>query len=1164
MNKWHKTLASLGLSVTMIGSSFAPVFAESDNYSVKKSSIPVSELFKPGNRVKENPYNLAKKQDQLSKTTLLVKYNKTLTTGEHKKAGATLQRRMTSLKYDVVKINSGKKLEDVMKNYSKLGKVDIVSPSANLVKLGTTDPKVSESYHLSLLNVDKAQTIAGKNKVRVAVIDTGIDSKHPELKNKLLPSYNAVNPMNQGVPDFHGTHVAGIIASEKGNGVGGYGVNPNVEILPIDVFDRGWGASDYVIADAIMYAVEKNAKVINMSLGSIFPSPLIQDAVAKAIAADVTIVAAAGNEGMNLNSYPAAFEGVISVGSTNKDNLLSSYSTYGPSVDVVAPGEDVYAPLYDYEKKSTFYKLSGTSMSSPVVAGVASLLLSKNPNLKPKQIEYILEHSTKDLGPAGYDTKYANGLVDPVKALSFDVSKIPSSVYVPKSKASLLKAAEKVDLSKKLVKEGTIKKAYEEQFIQFPVKKGEYIQTVLGGSADYDYKFTYYLAGKGIKPLQKDVNKTLEGKSEGHLYEVPEDGSLVIGVSDVNGNYNADGKSAYKLSVEKFDRLLEDTNTRENPVAVEAFPFVSEGEGDWTFTGHDGDSDFYSFKTEEPQIVKVELGGVAGIDSTISLKMIEPWPEDMPEDIPAEEMPPMEHEMDIVNQKPTGEGEVLTFEAMPGMEYVVEVDNHTPGFFFPMSLLEDGSAQREYPYSHVPYSLSIDAKSVSEDEDGFPMGEHLEEEYMEGDMDVEEYVAKRNDYKKNHHDSMYGEDDWMEEEKAMLERIREAALEYDPEAGAEGYFQYSGDEDFYKLNVEESAILEFDLSASEAVPAMEIMKIMEFEGGYTTLVPVATNITWGFFDIETKDKFVAGLQSGEEYFIRVMHPNYQPSFDKYSFTSKVLVENPEDKHEPNNDIENTPVKDMPAETVRGNYAMNADYDAYYVKAKTNGLYGVHYKPIAPSKQMQEKYSKDLLKPIDGLVAVLEDTNGNRILDPEEYGSARVYDKGWDNEPEQGSFQAKAGKGYFVIADQWIWDFPSPNLNEYELTVKPVNTKDEDAGSVVKNNVPSKPIALKRNSTKEWESKGYLNAGVANGDTDWYTFSFDKSHTGQITFSNEMIDGVISLYDSKGKLVATSDTYALGDAEVLNYNIKGGKYYIKVTDGFGRATLTPYSLKMKID
>jgi hypothetical protein len=438
----------------------------------------------------------------------------------------------------------------------------------------------------------------------------------------------------------------------------------------------------------------------------------------------------------------------------------------------------------------------------------------------------------------------------------------------------------------------------------------------------------------------------------------------------------------------------------------------------------------------------------------------------------------------------------------------------------------------------------------------------VEEEYMEGDMDVEEYIAKRNDYKKKHHDSMGGEDEWMEEEKAMLERIREAALEYDPEAGAEGYFQYSGDEDFYKFEVEESAIFEFDLSSSEAVPAMEIMKIMEFEDGYTTLVTVATNITWGFFDIETKDKFSAGLQSGEEYFIRVMHPNYQPSFDKYSFTSKVVVENPEDKYEPNNDIENTPVEDMPAETVRGNYAMNGDYDAYYVKAKTNGLYGVHYKTVAPSKEMQQKYP-DLLKPIDGVIAILEDKNGNRILDPEEYSSARMYDKSWDSGPEQGSFQAKAGRGYFVIADQWLWDFPSPNLNEYELTVKPVNTKDEDAGSAVKNNVPSKPIAMKWASKTTWENQGYLNAGVTGGDADWYSFSFSAAHTGQITFAGEQVDGVISLYDSKGKLVATSDTYALGDAEVLNFNVKAGKYFVKVTDVFGNASLTPYALKMKI-
>ena len=130
-------------------------------------------------------------------------------------------------------------------------------------------------------------------------------------------------------------------------------------------------------------------------------SPIIEEAVNQALEKNIVIVAAAGNTGDATPSYPAAYEGVISVGSTNEQKKLSNFSSFGPSIDVVAPGEGIYSTMYDYEKKSTFMSLDGTSMASPVVAGIASLILSKYPQLTPTQVEYILEHSAQDLGAAG-------------------------------------------------------------------------------------------------------------------------------------------------------------------------------------------------------------------------------------------------------------------------------------------------------------------------------------------------------------------------------------------------------------------------------------------------------------------------------------------------------------------------------------------------------------------------------------------------------------------------------------------------------------------------------------------------------------------------------------------------------------------------------------------
>ena len=128
-------------------------------------------------------------------------------------------------------------------------------------------------YHLNLLQMDKALELAGNHDVTVAVIDSGVDFKHPDLKSQVLPPYNAAAPANTTYSGDHGTHVAGIIAAAKDNGVGGHGINPNAKLLPIDVFNGNEGANDFIIAQGILYAIEQGVDVINMSLGGYGESP---------------------------------------------------------------------------------------------------------------------------------------------------------------------------------------------------------------------------------------------------------------------------------------------------------------------------------------------------------------------------------------------------------------------------------------------------------------------------------------------------------------------------------------------------------------------------------------------------------------------------------------------------------------------------------------------------------------------------------------------------------------------------------------------------------------------------------------------------------------------------------------------------------------------------
>ncbi|MDX1807399.1 MAG: S8 family serine peptidase, partial [Paenisporosarcina sp.] len=557
-----KRIASVGLGISLVASPLQPawnVLAKSpQNSMVQYNSSQLDES----------------KTLPLSEDSLVIKYEKPLSALDHQRAGTFVIEKVDKLKYVVVRVKNKKDLQKAINSYQKNMKVLSVNQSVTYkANSADADPKTKDQYHLSLLKIDEAQKMSGKNKVTVAIIDTGIDQKHPELKGLFLPSYNVINPMNQTAPDVHGTHVTGILAGKKGNGIGGYGINPNVRILPIDVFDRDFVTNDYTIAQAILYAAEHGAKVINMSLGSSFPSAVVEEAVEIAIDKGVTIVAAQGNGGDDVPNYPASYEGVIGVGSINKDKKLSSFSTYGASTDIVAPGEDIYAPIFDYEKKSSFSTLSGTSMATPVVAGVASLLLSKYPNLKPAQVEYILEHTATDLGEKGHDLKFGNGLVNPIAVLKFDIKKLPAFVKDKWAKKEILMKAEKIAFHDLIEKQEAVTTPFEQHWVQFPVKKGESVQTLLKGMPSYDNKLMIHFYSSDKEQIE-EVNDVGAGKIEGKLIQAPFDGTMAIGVKDVNGSYDDSGKkvSNYRLSIKRQAQLPEDDSTLDMPISATSLP----------------------------------------------------------------------------------------------------------------------------------------------------------------------------------------------------------------------------------------------------------------------------------------------------------------------------------------------------------------------------------------------------------------------------------------------------------------------------------------------------------------------------------------------------------------------------------------------------------------
>lgn len=256
---------------------------------------------------------------------------------------------------------------------------------------------------------DAWNTTLGTSAVTVAVLDTGVDMGHDDLKAN-LDTANARNFVDKEAPtnpddDFgHGTHVAGIIAAGANNGMGIAGVAPGCRVMPIRVLGVEGGSTANLI-NGINWAVSKGAKVINLSLGSNQYSRAEEDAIKRAISQGVVVVAAAGNEALGGNplSYPGALEGVVSVASVRRDvgannvatgtHSRSDFSSFNPFVAVAAPGSDILSTVPrrfqspgGVANDAPYAYASGTSMASPMVAGVVALMLSRDAKLTPQQV----------------------------------------------------------------------------------------------------------------------------------------------------------------------------------------------------------------------------------------------------------------------------------------------------------------------------------------------------------------------------------------------------------------------------------------------------------------------------------------------------------------------------------------------------------------------------------------------------------------------------------------------------------------------------------------------------------------------------------------------------------------------------------------------------------
>ncbi|MDR3573362.1 MAG: S8 family peptidase [Anaerolineaceae bacterium] len=274
----------------------------------------------------------------------------------------------------------------------------------------------------------------------LAILDSGIDSSHPEFKGRLVPGYDFID--NDSTPEDlygHGTHVAGIAAATGNNAIGVAGIDWKTKIMPVRVLDQGGGGTFEGVAKGIVWAVKHGAHVINMSLGACGPSPLLEYSTYYAYFHGVAVIAAAGNQTPYCTDvlYPAAYPWVLAVGATDITDQRAYFSNTGPALDVVAPGDNIISTtpmkgsfaLKSSDTPNQYGLLSGTSMASPFVAGAAALLSGQPGFNTPDKIYSALEQTASH--HTTHDDYTGYGLIQIDKALAFDTNQVADPTAIP-------------------------------------------------------------------------------------------------------------------------------------------------------------------------------------------------------------------------------------------------------------------------------------------------------------------------------------------------------------------------------------------------------------------------------------------------------------------------------------------------------------------------------------------------------------------------------------------------------------------------------------------------------------------------------------------------------------------------------------------------------------
>ena len=363
----------------------------------------------------------------------------------------------------LMRLDDGFEIADALDRLRTMPGVDFAEPNgivrAFQQRVGyftPGDPLYRLQWNFLMLDTERMWGIQkGDSSVAVAVLDTGIAyedfgpyRKAPDFGGTVfLQGHDFINGDDHANDDnFHGTHVASTIAEATDNSLGVAGLAFGCALMPVKVLDNEGVGSFFIVAEGIDYAVtftqngQHPVKVINLSLGGDSSSTMVRQAVDRAVAAGVTVVAAAGNDGQGKVSFPAALPNVIGVGAVDSHKNKAPYSNFGPELSVVAPGGDfnqqdigpdgrshpdgVLQQTFDpdtaeqqgrYDDFGYFF-VTGTSQATPHVAAVAALLYRQGIT-QPAAIKAAIENTAEDLGTPGRDDMFGHGLIRPALAL---------------------------------------------------------------------------------------------------------------------------------------------------------------------------------------------------------------------------------------------------------------------------------------------------------------------------------------------------------------------------------------------------------------------------------------------------------------------------------------------------------------------------------------------------------------------------------------------------------------------------------------------------------------------------------------------------------------------------------------------------------------------------